>query len=117
VNAALLVAILANSLEEAAREIARQEGCRGMTLLSGRGIPFPEHLTFLGLSYQGVQTILAVLLDEVTACRIVERLNTELRLQEPFQGLAFCIPVEGTGGIEIAVLHQFIGQHPPVDSL
>jgi len=117
VKAKLLVAVLAHELEEAAREIAREEGACGMTLLSARGMNFPEHITFFGLTYFGIETILVALLDEATAVRVAERMNVELKLLEPFKGLAFCLPVDGTGGIDIDALHRHITEHAPADRL
>lgn len=116
-KAGLLVAVVADDLEDAAREIARQEGARGMTLLSARGMNFPEHVTFFGLTYLGIESVLVVLLDEETAVRIAERMNRELKLLEPFKGLAFCLPVEGTGGIDIDALHRHVSENPPADRL
>ena len=116
-EAKLLVAIVANDMEEAAREIARQEGARGMTLLSARGMNFPEHVTFFGLTYLGVETMLLALLDEGSATRTAERLNLELQLLEPFKGLAFCLPVGGTGGIDIQALQRHIEAQPPAGHL
>jgi hypothetical protein len=117
VKAKLLVAVVADEMEEAAREIARQEGVRGMTLVSARGINFPEHITFFGLTYLGIETILLALLDEDTAVQIAERLNVELKLLEPFRGLAFCLPVDGTGGIDVAALHRHIAASGPAETL
>ena len=116
-QAKLLVAVVAHELEEAAREIARQEGARGMTLLDARGMNFPEHVTFFGLTYLGLETALLALLDEATAVRIAERMNIELQLLEPFKGLAFCVPVHGTGGIDIAEVHRYITREGATDSL
>jgi hypothetical protein len=116
VQAKLLVAVVANELEDAAREIARQEGARGMTLLAARGMNFPEHVTFFGLTYLGLETVLLALLDEATAVRIAERMNVELKLLEPFKGLAFCVPVHGTGGIDIAEVHRYITRQGVADS-
>lgn len=117
VKAKLLVAVVAHELEEAAREIAREEGARGMTLLSARGMNFPEHITFFGLTYLGIETVLVALLDEATALRCAERMNLELKLLEPFKGLALCLPVGGTGGIDIAALHRHIAEHAPAERL
>lgn len=113
----LLVAVVAEELEEAAREIARSEGARGMTLLSARGMNFPEHITFFGLTYLGSETVLLALLDDHTATRIAERMNLELKLLEPFKGLAFCLPVSAMGGIDIAALHRHIAENAPADRL
>jgi hypothetical protein len=117
VKAKLLVAVVAHELEEAAREIAREEGARGMTLLPARGMNFPEHVTFFGLTYLGIESVLLALLDEATAVRIAERMNLELELLKPFQGLAFCLPVDGTGGIDVGALHRYLASHAPADRL
>lgn len=113
----LLVAVVAEELEEAAREIARSEGARGMTLLSARGMNFPEHITFFGLTYLGSETVLVALLDDHTATRIAERMNQELKLLEPFKGLALCLPVSAVGGIDLEALHRHIADNAPVDRL
>jgi hypothetical protein len=44
-------------------------------------------------------------------------MNLELKLLQPFQGLAFCLPVDGTGGIDIDALHRHISEHVPADRL
>ena len=107
-QATLLVAIIADELEESACAIAREEGARGMTLISARGQNFPEHITFWGLTYLGIETALLIILDEETAARIAKRLNQELDLLQPFKGLAFCLPIEATGGIDIGAIHREI---------
>ncbi|MDV7396418.1 hypothetical protein RZS08_33800, partial [Arthrospira platensis SPKY1] len=74
-------------------------------------------MTFFGLTYLGLETVLLALLDETTAERITERMNVELKLLEPFKGLAFCVPVHGTGGIDIAEVHRYVTRQGATDSL
>jgi len=100
-DATLLVAVVAENLEGQAIKIIRGEGPQGVTMIPARGLNFPEHITFFGLTYSGMETVLLALVDETTASRTAERLNEELKLLEPFRGLAFCMPVSGTGGIDI----------------
>lgn len=112
----LLVAVLADDMEEAAIEIARQEGVRGITVLPARGLNYPEHVTFFGNTYLGLEVALLMVLDRVTATRIAERMNRELDLLQPFKGLAFCLPVEGSGGLDAVRLRKHIERNPPVSS-
>lgn len=107
-EASLLVAVVADELEEQALRIAREEGARGVTILPGHGEGFPEHVTFYGLTYRGVEKIILWVLDETTAERIAARLNDELELTRPWQGLAFALPVSETGGIDPAAIHETI---------
>jgi hypothetical protein len=113
----LLVAVLADEMEEAAVEIARQEGVRGITLVPAQGLNHPEHITFFGNTYLGLEVVLLMLLDSVTANRVADRMNRELDLLQPFKGLAFCLPVDGTGGIDIDALRRHIEGCPPADRL
>jgi hypothetical protein len=117
VEASLLVAVLADDMEEAAIEVARQEGVRGLTVLPARGLNYPEHVTFFGNTYLGLEVALLMVLDRVTAARIAERLNLELDLLKPFKGLAFCLPLEGVGGLDPDELRDHIEHNPPVDCL
>ena len=96
----LLVAVVADEHEEAAVAIAREEGAQGVTVLPGRGISFPEHITFFGLTYRGLEKVLLWTLDAETAETIAARLNQELDLLQPFQGLAFCIALDHADGID-----------------
>jgi hypothetical protein len=117
VEASLLVAVLADDMEEAAIELARQEGVRGITILPARGLNYPEHVTFFGNTYLGLEVALLMVLDRVTAARIAERLNVELDLLKPFRGLAFCVPLEGVGGLDADALRAYIEHNPPAPCL
>jgi hypothetical protein len=112
-KARLLVAVVADELEERAVAIVREEGGSGVTFLSGRGLGFPEHITFFGLTYRGLEKVLLCVLDGVTAERAAERLNRELDLLQPFKGLAFCLPVSETGGIDVARIRRDIEARLP----
>jgi hypothetical protein len=107
-KARLLVAVVADELEERAVAIVREEGGSGITFLPGKGLGFPEHITFFGLTYRGLEKVLLCVLDDITAARAAERLNRELDLLKPFQGLAFCLPVGETGGIDVARIRRDI---------
>ncbi|RLK51065.1 nitrogen regulatory protein P-II family [Alkalispirillum mobile] len=107
-TAKLLVAVIADELEERAIKIAREEGARGVTILSGRGIGFPERITFFGLTYRGLTKILLWVLPEAAADLIAERLNRELDLLRPDQGLAFVLPVSETGGVDVEAIRREI---------
>ncbi|MDD3519145.1 MAG: hypothetical protein PHQ14_12420 [Chromatiales bacterium] len=102
------MAILAHPLEEEAVAIARRHGAKGISILDGRGIGFPEHKTFLGQTYQGLESTLLFLSDEIRAPRIAEALTRELHLLERFNGLAFTLPVDHADGIDIAAMAHFL---------
>jgi hypothetical protein len=112
-KASLLIAVVSDELEERAVAIVRGEGGRGVTILPGRGLSFPELITFFGLTYRGLEKVLLCVLDDITAERAAERLNRELDLLQPFKGLAFCLPVGETGGIDVAEIRRHIEAGSP----
>ena len=99
-SASLLIAVVADALEERAAQIAREEGASGVTIVPARGIGFPEHVTFFGLTYRGLEKAMIWVLDGDTAELIAERLNRELELLAPFQGLAFCVGIDHAEGMD-----------------
>ena len=102
----LLITVVADELEEQAAAILRDEGAQGITIVPGRGLGFPEHVTFFGVTYRGMEKVLLCLVDGETAEHMAGRLNRELNLLQPVQGLAFCLPVDRTGGIDVAEIHR-----------
>ncbi len=72
----------------------------GATVISGRGIGFPEHITFFGLTFRGIEQVILWVLDDATSARIANRLNLELDLLKPFQGLSFCLPIDHAEGVD-----------------
>ncbi|HRQ55903.1 MAG TPA: hypothetical protein PLN31_00655 [Azoarcus taiwanensis] len=85
-STSLLIAVVADELEERAAAIAREEGAMGLTIVPGRGLGFPEHVTFFGLTFRGIEKVLLWVLDSETAETVANRLNRELDLLSPFQG-------------------------------
>lgn len=107
-GAVVLAAIVAEELEEACVAIAQSHGAKGATVLQGRGIGFPDHKTFFGLTYVGRQSALFFVLEEKMAKEIVDRLNERLLLEERFKGLAFTLALEESGGIDAKLIRAYL---------
>ncbi|ADC72320.1 conserved hypothetical protein [Thioalkalivibrio sp. K90mix] len=98
-----LVAIIDQDREDLALEIAAEEGGMDGTVMHGSGLGFPDHMTFLGVTYQGRESICIWEMDEQRAERIARRLNLELDLLQPYNGLAFTLDAQALAGM------QFVG--------
>ena len=107
----LLIADVADALEERAAAIAREDGAIGVTILSARGIGFPVHATFFGLPYRGLEKAMLWVLDHETSQAIADRLNRELNLLSPFQGLAFCLGIDRAEGIDSEAIRRHVTTH------
>ncbi|WP_017941863.1 MULTISPECIES: hypothetical protein [unclassified Thioalkalivibrio] len=97
-----LVAIIDQDREEQALAIAAEEGGADGTVMHGSGLGFPDHMTFLGVTYQGRESVCIWELDEERAERIAHRLNLELDLLQPYNGLAFTLNAQALTGMQFA---------------
>jgi len=104
----VLVAIVAEELEDKAIEVAKGAGATGVTILTARGIGAKEKKTFFGLTYEGRESVLIYVLERKLAYEVLKALNKELKLEEEDHGIAFTIPIEHLAGIDKTQLEMFM---------
>jgi hypothetical protein len=107
---AVLVAILAEELEEQAITSAKEAGAAGVTILDARGIGAKEKKSFFGLTYEGSQSVLIFVLEKKLSVTVLKRLTQDLDLNAHSKGVVFTIPLEHIAGIDVAQLEQFEAQ-------
>ncbi|QGT78945.1 transcriptional regulator [Guyparkeria halophila] len=103
----VLVAILAEDMEEKAIEVAKAAGAGGVTLLDARGIGAEEKKTFFGLTYEGSQSVLLFVLERSLSLKVMKALTRELELTEHSRGVVFTLPLEHIAGIENRQMQRF----------
>lgn len=103
----VLVAILAEDLEEQAIDVAKRAGAGGVTILDARGIGAKEKKTFFGLTYEGSQSVLVMVLEKKLSLTILKDISRELDLKNTTRGVVFTIPLEHIAGIDVGQIHQF----------
>ncbi len=104
---AVLVAILADDLEEKALEIAREAGAAGVTILDARGIGAQEKKTFFGLTYEGSQSVLVFVLEKKLSLVVLKSLTEKLNLRNDSKGVVFTLPLEHIAGIDTTQIQRF----------
>lgn len=104
---AVLVAILADDLEEEAIDIAKKAGAGGVTLLDARGIGAKEKKTFFGLTYEGSQSVMICVLERKLSLRVMKALTVELELAQHSKGVVFTVPLDHIAGIDTRQLESF----------
>ncbi|PWG63878.1 transcriptional regulator [Sediminicurvatus halobius] len=107
---AALVAVLAEDMEDAAIDAARNAGAGGVTILGGRGIGIEEKKTFFGLTYEGSQSVLLFVLEKKLSVRVLKALTRDLDLQNGSKGVVFTLPLEHLAGIDLQQLERFESQ-------
>ncbi|MHB1373600.1 MAG: P-II family nitrogen regulator [Thauera sp.] len=103
----VLVAILAEELEEKAIEVARATGAGGVTIMGGRGIGAQEKKTFFGLTFEGSQSVLVFVLEKKLSLAVLKALNQALDLRNDTRGVVFTLPLEHLAGIDLRQIQQF----------
>ncbi|MFO7527649.1 MAG: transcriptional regulator [Marinobacter sp.] len=103
-----LVAIVPEDLEQECVDAARDLGAGGMTVLSGRGISNTTRKTFFGLTYDGSQSVLLMVLERALSLEVLKALQ-KVVMPDPkdSQGLIFTVPLEHLGGIDMAQVEKF----------
>ncbi|WP_180683019.1 P-II family nitrogen regulator [Tepidicella baoligensis] len=103
----VLVAILAEELEEQAIDVARRSGASGVTILGGKGIGAKEKKTFFGLTVEGSQSVLVFVLEKKLSVQVLKNISKELELDQQSRGVVFTLPLEHITGIDMTQIHQF----------
>jgi len=103
-----LVAIVPEDLEQKCIDAARDLGAGGMTILSGRGISNTTRKTFFGLTYDGSQSVLLMVLEKALSLEVLKSLQSVVMPDhKDSQGLIFTVPLEHLGGIDMAQVEKF----------
>lgn len=106
----VVVAIVADDLEEKAIDSARKAGAGGVTIVSGRGIGAEQKKTFFGLTYQGSQVVLICIVEKKLSIAIMKALTEELDLKKNSKGVVFTLPLEHIAGIDTRQIESFTEQ-------
>jgi nitrogen regulatory protein PII len=107
VKFSVLVAILAEDLDDQAIDVAKESGAGGVTILDARGIGAQEKKTFFGLTYEGSQSVLVFVLEKKLSLAVMKNLTRELDLKTNSRGVVFTIPLEHIAGIDMGQITLF----------
>ncbi|MCR8914731.1 transcriptional regulator [Marinobacter panjinensis] len=104
----VLVAIVPEDQEQDCIDAARDLGAGGVTVLAGRGISNTAKKTFFGLTYDGSQSILVMVLEKGLSLDILKAIQHLLMPEKnDSRGLVFTLPLEHLGGIDLTQVEKF----------
>ena len=104
----LLGAIVPENLEQTCIDAAKELGAGGITILSGRGISNQVKKSFFGLSYDGSQTVLLMVLEKGLSLQVLKAVQDLVMPDgKNSEGLVFTVPLEHLGGIDISQIDKF----------
>ena len=99
----VLVAIVPEDQEQDCVNAARDLGAGGITVIPGRGISNTAKKTFFGLTYDGSQSVLLMVLEKGLSLDILKVIQKILMPDHnDSRGLVFTLPLEHLGGIDMS---------------
>lgn len=98
-NHEVIFAIVNAGFAEEAMEIARKQGARGGTILSGRGVAREKEAAFFGITIHAEKEILMLVVEKTIRDKILNGLYTEMGMDKKAQGIAFSLPVSDVAGL------------------
>lgn len=102
-----VVVIAPDDLEEKVIEHAQRAGATGVTILPGKGIGGQAKKTFFGLTFEGTQSVLLMVVGTHLSAPILKELHQVLVRGTESRGLAFAIPIEHLTGIDMRQVVSF----------
>ena len=104
----VLVAIVPEDQEQDCVTAARDLGAGGITVIPGRGISNTAKKTFFGLTYDGSQSVLLMVLEKGLSLDILKVIQKILMPDHnDSRGLVFTLPLEHLGGIDMSQVAKF----------
>lgn len=102
-----VVVIAPEELEEKVIKHAQQAGATGVTILPGKGIGGEARKTFFGLTFEGSQSVLLMVVGSHLTAPILKELHSILVSGTESRGIAFAVPIEHLTGIDMRQVVRF----------
>lgn len=102
-----LVAIVPEDMEQECLQVATDAGA-GVTLMSGRGLGGEPRKTFFGLTFEGSQTVLLMVLEKGLSVQVLKSLQALINPDgNSSRGVVFTVPIEHLAGLDTVQLEHF----------
>ena len=101
-NHEVIFAIVNAGYAEDAMHVAREEGARGGTIISGRGVASEKEATFFGITIHAEKEILMMVVEKNIRDQVLHALYKRMGMQQKAQGIVFSLPVSDVAGLAAA---------------
>ncbi len=98
-NHEVIFAIVNAGFAEDAMEVAREQGARGGTILTGRGVAREKEATFFGITIHAEKELLMMVVEKEIRDGVLAALYKQMGMAKPAQGIAFSLPVSDVAGL------------------
>ncbi len=98
-NHEVIFAIVNTGYAEDAMHVAREEGARGGTIISGRGVAREQEATFFGITIHAEKEILMMVVEKDIREKVLHALYKQMGMGQKAQGIVFALPVSDVAGL------------------
>ena len=98
-NHEVIFAIVNAGFAEEAMAVAREQGARGGTILTARGVAREEAAAFFGITNHAEKEILMMVVDKEIRDGILNALYKQMGMGKEAQGIVFSLPVSDVAGL------------------
>ena len=102
----VIFAIVNAGYAEDAMEVAREQGARGGTIISGRGVAREKEAAFFGIAIHAEKEILMLVVDKEIRDQVLHALYKRMGMQQKAQGIVFSLPVSEAAGLTPALKQE-----------
>lgn len=102
-----IVVIAPEDLEQQAIDDAKAAGATGITILSGRGIGGETKKTFFGMTFEGSQSVLLMVVAKHLSMPILKKMQQVLVEEGKSRGIAFTVPIDHLTGLDMGQVMKF----------
>ena len=95
----VIFAIVNAGYAEDAMEVAREQGARGGTIISGRGVAREKEAAFFGITIHAEKEILMLVVEKEIRDQVLHALYKRMGMQQKAQGIVFALPVSDVAGL------------------
>ena len=95
----VIFAIVNAGYAEDAMEVAREQGARGGTILSGRGVAREKDAVFFGITIHADKELLMMVVEKEIRDQVFHALYKQMGMQKKAQGIVFSLPVSHVAGL------------------
>lgn len=95
----VIFAIVNADYAEDAMRVAREQGARGGTIISGRGVARENETAFFGITIHAEKEILMLVVEKEIRDEVLHALYKQMGMQQKAQGIVFSMPVSETAGL------------------
>lgn len=98
-NHEVIFAIVNAGFAEDAMEVAREQGVRGGTIISGRGVARENEAAFFGITIHAEKEVLMMVVEKDIRDQVLHALYKQMGMNKAAQGIVFSLLVSDVAGL------------------